>query len=380
MKPLVLVINAGSSSLKYQVLDFSSLEVRAKGNVERIGETGFAKDHDAALEIAVAELNDLHISLSEFAVVGHRVVHGGSKFNQPVLIDEKVISDIESLIPLAPLHNPAHLAGIKGLRNLLPNTPQVAVFDTAFHATIPDFASTYAIPTNISDQYEIKKYGFHGTSHEYVTTQTANYLNKNKDEINLIICHIGNGASVTAVKNGKSIDTSMGLTPLEGLVMGTRSGDIDPGVVFHLARVANMSLTDIDDLLNKKSGLAGLAGSIDMREIWKRESEGDKAAILARKIYAYRIQKYVSAYLGLLPEISGVVFTAGVGENDFGIREQVMQPLTHLGLEIDIDLNRNSNHGSRTISTKDSKIGIYVIPTNEEVAIAKAAISVAYEH
>lgn len=376
MKPWVLVINAGSSSLKYQVFDASTFEISAKGVVERIGENGFVSNHDEALELVVKQLVDFEVSLEDIDAVGHRVVHGGAKFKEPVLIDDGVIAEIESLVSLAPLHNPAHLAGIKGLRKLLPNTPQVAVFDTAFHTSIPDYASTYAIPTSTSEKFGIKKYGFHGTSHEYVASQTANFIGKSLHETSLIICHIGNGASVTAVLNGKSIDTSMGFTPLEGLVMGTRSGDIDPGVVFHLASVGGLSLAEIDELLNKQSGLLGLAGSVDMREIWQRERAGDATAKLTREIYAYRIQKYISAYLGLLPNISGVVFTAGVGENDYGLREMAIKPLAHLGLQLSNEHNQSSIKTNRKISHSDSKIGIYVIPTNEEVAIAKAAISV----
>lgn len=376
MKPWVLVINAGSSSLKYQVFDASTFEIRAKGVVERIGENGFVSNHDEALELVVKQLVEFEVSLEDIDAVGHRVVHGGAKFKEPVLIDDGVIAEIESLVSLAPLHNPAHLAGIKGLRKLLPNTPQVAVFDTAFHTSIPDYASTYAIPTSTSEKFGIKKYGFHGTSHEYVASQTANFIGKSLHETSLIICHIGNGASVTAVLNGKSIDTSMGFTPLEGLVMGTRSGDIDPGVVFHLASVGGLSLAEIDELLNKQSGLLGLAGSVDMREIWQRERAGDATAKLTREIYAYRIQKYISAYLGLLPNISGVVFTAGVGENDYGLREMAIKPLAHLGLQLSNEHNQSSIKTNRKISHSDSKIGIYVIPTNEEVAIAKAAISV----
>lgn len=370
----VLVINAGSSSLKYQLLDSQTLNLETKGVIERIGEPGFAANHDIALQNVLENLAAAKVELSDIEVIGHRVVHGGAKFTKPVLITDQVISDIEFLTPLAPLHNPAHLAGIKGMQKILPNTPQVAVFDTSFHATIPAFASTYAIPTEISEKYEIKKYGFHGTSHEYVAKQTARYLNKDVAQTNLIICHIGNGASVTAINNGKSIDTSMGLTPLEGLVMGTRSGDIDPGVIFHLGRVAGMKIEQIDDLLNKQSGLMGLAGSVDMREIWQREKAGDHQAKLTREIYAYRIQKYISAYLGLLPNLDGVVFTAGVGENDFGLRKMILNPLTHLGFEVDDELNQSHSKGVQKISKSISKIGIYVVPTNEEVAIAQAAL------
>lgn len=374
MNSWVLVINAGSSSLKYQLLSSETLSLKTKGAIERIGEPSFAENHDAALKKVLAELDDNKIDLADIKVVGHRVVHGGAKFTKPVLIDNRVIQDIEDLVPLAPLHNPAHLAGIKGIQKLLPNTPQVAVFDTSFHSTIPDYASTYAIPVEISQKYGIKKYGFHGTSHEYVTYETAKFLNQDVSQTSLIICHIGNGASITAVLNGKSFDTSMGFTPLEGLVMGTRSGDIDPGVIFHLARVGGFEISQLDDLLNKQSGLLGLAGSVDMREIWQREKAGDSQAKITREIYAYRIQKYISAYLGLLPNISGVVFTAGVGENDWGLRKLVMQPLKHLGFDLNEQLNQSESRSARLISEETSKFRILVVPTNEEVAIAKAAL------
>ncbi len=375
MKPWVLVINAGSSSLKYQLLDRNTLEIKTKGVVERIGEVGFSQNHEEALQSVVNQFKTADISFDDIAVVGHRVVHGGQKFSAPVIIDDKVIADIESLIPLAPLHNPAHLAGIVGLKKLLPNTPQIAVFDTAFHNSIPEHASTYAIPTSIAREYGIKKYGFHGTSHEYVASQASDFLNLKIEETSLIICHIGNGASITAVANGKSIDTSMGLTPLEGLVMGTRSGDIDPGVIFHLHRVGKYSLSEIDELLNKQSGLLGLAGTNDMREVWQRAKAGDETAVLARQIYAYRIQKYISAYFGLLPNLAGLVFTAGVGENDWGLRELIVRPLAHLGFELDEKLNQDASNQNRRISGSESRFGIFVIPTNEEAAIAKAAIS-----
>jgi acetate kinase len=375
VKPWVLVINAGSSSLKYQVLDRNNLEVKLKGVIERIGEVGNPANHEDAMRLVVDEFSASGIAFEDIAVVGHRIVHGGEKFNEPVLIDDKVISDIESLVPLAPLHNPAHIAGITGIRKLLSDTPQVAVFDTAFHRTIPEYANTYAIPTVVSTNYGIRKYGFHGTSHQYVASQSAAFLNQELNETSLIICHIGNGASITAVSNGRSVDTSMGLTPLEGLVMGTRSGDLDPGVIFHLHRVGKLSLSEIDDMLNKQSGLLGLAGTNDMREVWKRANEGDKVAELARQIYAYRIQKYISAYLGVLPKLSGLVFTAGVGENDWGLRELIVKPISHLGFDLDEVANQSSSKESRTISKPNSKFGIYVIPTNEEVAIAKSALA-----
>jgi acetate kinase len=370
---LVLVINSGSSSLKYQLIDSATEAVLLKGNVERIGDNGqgFFADHEVALEHVLEQIQAASYSLGDIAVVGHRVVHGGKLFTAPTIVDAEVLRGIESLIPLAPLHNPANLVGIAALRELLPRTPQVAVFDTAFHSTIPDFASTYAIDRAVAAEFGIKRYGFHGTSHQYVTAQLARILNKPVSQTNAIICHIGNGASITAVMGGRSVDTSMGMTPLEGLVMGTRSGDIDPGVLFHLARVGNYSVEDLDRLLNRQSGLAGLTGLSDMRAVCEAAAAGDESAKLAREIYAYRIRKYIAAYLGVVESLDAVVFTAGVGENDAELREMIITPLGHLGF--DIDAAANVAKGNRTISSATSRFSVMVIATNEEAEIARQA-------
>lgn len=375
MSSLVLVINSGSSSLKYQLIDSASEAVLLKGNAERIGDNGqgFFADHEVALEHVLGEIQAANHSLSDIAVVGHRVVHGGKLFTAPTVVDAEVLRGIESLIPLAPLHNPANLVGIAALRELLPHTPQVAVFDTAFHASIPDFASTYAIDRAVAAEFGIKRYGFHGTSHQYVTAQLAHILNKPVTQTNAIICHIGNGASITAVMDGRSVDTSMGMTPLEGLVMGTRSGDIDPGVLFHLARVGNYSVEDLDRLLNRQSGLAGLTGLSDMRAVCEAAAAGDESAQLAREIYAYRIRKYIAAYLGVVESLDAVVFTAGVGENDAELRDMIVTPLGHLGFDIDADAN--AAKGNRTISSATSRFSVMVIATNEEAEIARQAIA-----
>jgi acetate kinase len=370
---LVLVINSGSSSLKYQLIDADNDGVLLKGNVEQIGNTGrgFFADHEVALEHVLREIEAAEFSLSDIAVIGHRVVHGGRLFTAPTVVTPEVLAGIESLIPLAPLHNPANLVGIQALQELLPSTPQVAVFDTAFHATIPDFASTYAIDHEVAQSFGIKRYGFHGTSHQFVTEQLAKILNKSVSHTNAIICHIGNGASVTAVVGGKSVDTSMGMTPLEGLVMGTRSGDIDAGVLFHLARVGGYSIAALDELLNRKSGLMGLTGLSDMRAVREAAASGDELATRAREIYAYRIQKYVASYLGVVANLDAVVFTAGVGENDAELRSMVINPLSHLGFVVDEAANANRAVGNRTISDATSRFAVMVVGTNEEAEIAR---------
>lgn len=361
----ILVINSGSSSLKYQLIETDDEQVLTKGIIEKI------QDHAVALSQVLDELSGSGFELDSIAAVGHRVVHGGALFDAPTLVDAEVIAGIRSLIPLAPLHNPANLLGIEALQKLLPLTPQVAVFDTSFHSTIPNFAHTYAIPIKVASEYGIRRYGFHGTSHQYVTKQAAKFLHQKVSETNLIICHIGNGGSVTAIHEGKSVDTSMGLTPLEGLVMGTRSGDVDPGVLFHLARVAGYEIADLDRLLNRESGMLGLTGFSDMREVWAAADAGDEAAQTAIDIYNYRIRKYVSAYLGVVPGVQAIVFTAGVGENDEGVRAGVIKPLTHLGIELDDDINHIRSRVDREISKPDSPIKVLVISTNEELEIAQ---------
>lgn len=372
---LVLVINSGSSSLKYQVIDFTNKQSILKGLIERIGSSE-VPDHASALKHMLIhfENNDLHIH--DIKVVGHRVVHGGTQFKDAVIVTDEIEKEIEELNPLAPLHNPANVVGIKVLRNLLPDVPQVAVFDTSFHSTIPDYASTFAIPRDVAQKFEIKKYGFHGTSHSYVSKKASELLNLPLGQSNFIICHLGNGASITAVEHGISVDTSMGLTPLEGLVMGTRSGDIDPGVIFHLTRVGGYSVEEVENLLNRESGLLGLAGEQDMREVRAKARAGHAEALKALAVYTYRIRKYVAAYIGVIPELKAVVFTAGVGENDPDLRSEVIAPLSHLGLDLDESANFAQDRTDRVISLPSSEIKVLVIGTNEEVEIAQQAVKV----
>ncbi len=335
----VLVLNSGSSSLKYQLLDMRDSGRLAVGLVERIGEQtsrlkhtpadgesrergGAIADHDAALKAVAEELakDGLGLDSPELAAIGHRVVHGGKSFTEPTVVDDAVLAEIERLIPVAPLHNPANLTGIRTARALRPDLPQVAVFDTAFHTTMPESAARYAIDVKTADEHRIRRYGFHGTSHAYVSRATAELLGKDPSETNVIVLHLGNGASASAVRGGRCVDTSMGLTPLEGLVMGTRSGDMDPAVIFHLMRVGGMSADEIDTLLNKKSGLVGLCGDNDMREIRRRVDEGDEQAELAFDIYIHRLKKYIGAYYAVLGRVDAVAFTAGVGENAAPVR------------------------------------------------------------
>lgn len=364
----ILVINSGSSSLKYQLIDTARQELLAKGLVERIGE-GEVSDHAAALSVVFAQLDAVGFGLQNISAVGHRVVHGGALYSAPTVIDTEVIAGIESLVPLAPLHNPPALLGIRAVSALAPQLTQVAVFDTAFHSSIPEVARTYALPVELAANLGIRRYGFHGTSHQYVTHRTAQLLGMPVDQVNLVICHIGNGASVTAVHAGKSVDTSMGLTPLEGLVMGTRSGDIDPGIVFHLSRVGGLDISEIDAVLNRHSGLLGMAGQGDMRQVRDMVERGDAAARLAVDVYTYRLRKYIAAYLGVVPGVHAVAFTAGVGENDPDCRAETLRPLAHLGLLL--DEGRNAAGGAdRLISRDDSPIAAMVVATNEELAIA----------
>ncbi|MFF2850557.1 acetate kinase [Streptomyces sp. NPDC058001] len=387
----VLVLNSGSSSLKYQLLDMRDSSRLAAGLVERIGEhtsrlvhtlfvdgaerrerTGPIGDHDAALKAVADELaaDGLGLDSPELAAIGHRVVHGGRQFTEPTVVDDAVLAEIERLIPVAPLHNPANLTGIRTARALRPDLPQVAVFDTAFHTTMPESAARYAIDVETADAHRIRRYGFHGTSHAYVSRRTAALLGKEPSEVNVIVLHLGNGASASAVRGGVCVDTSMGLTPLEGLVMGTRSGDIDPAVVFHLKRVAGMATDEIDDLLNKRSGLVGLCGDNDMREIRRRIDEGDRAAQLAFDIYVHRLKKYIGAYYAVLGRVDALVFTAGVGENAAPVREAAVAGLEQLGLVVDGGLNSARDGGERLISPPGARVAVAVVPTDEELEIA----------
>ncbi|MDF3297801.1 acetate kinase [Streptomyces tropicalis] len=386
----VLVLNSGSSSLKYQLLDMRDAGRLAVGLVERIGEqtsrlrhtcvatggtrelNGPMADHDAALKAVAGELarDGLGLDSPELAAIGHRVVHGGMFFTEPTVVDDAVLTEIERLIPVAPLHNPANLTGLRTAMALRPDLPQVAVFDTAFHTTMPESAARYAIDTKIADRHRVRRYGFHGTSHAYVSRETARLLGKAPDEVNVIVLHLGNGASASAVRGGRCVDTSMGLTPLEGLVMGTRSGDLDPAVIFHLQRVGGMSTDEIDTLLNKRSGLFGLCGDNDMREIRRRIDEGDEAAQLAFDIYIHRLKKYIGAYYAVLGSVDAVAFTAGVGENAAPVREAALAGLEGLGLAVDPARNAVRGDGARIISPRDARVAVAVVPTDEELEIA----------
>lgn len=390
----VLVLNSGSSSVKYQLLDMADGSRLAVGLVERIGEqtsrlahtplatggdrretTGPIADHKAALEAVAAELaaDGLGLDSPELAAIGHRVVHGGSEFTEPTLITDEVLAHIEALIPVAPLHNPANVTGIRTAQALRPDLPQVAVFDTAFHTTMPESAARYAIDAETADAHMIRRYGFHGTSHAYVSRETAKLLGKDPSEANVIVLHLGNGASASAVRGGRCVDTSMGLTPLEGLVMGTRSGDLDPAVIFHLARNAGMSVDEIDSLLNKKSGLIGLCGDNDMREIRRRIDEGDEQAQLAFDIYVHRLKKYIGAYYAVLGKVDAVAFTAGVGENAAPVREAAVAGLEELGLAVDPARNAERSGDARLISPDSARVAVAVVPTDEELEIATQA-------
>ncbi|MFB7933704.1 acetate kinase [Streptomyces sp. NPDC056039] len=385
----VLVLNSGSSSLKYQLLDMGDSSRLAVGLVERIGEQtsrlkhtpaggesrergGAIADHDAALKAVAEELakDGLGLDSPELAAIGHRVVHGGKTFTEPTVVDDAVLAEIERLIPVAPLHNPANLTGIRTAQALRPDLPQVAVFDTAFHTTMPESAARYAIDVKTADEHRVRRYGFHGTSHAYVSRATAGLLGKDPAETNVIVLHLGNGASASAVRGGKCVDTSMGLTPLEGLVMGTRSGDMDPAVIFHLMRVGGMSADEIDTLLNKKSGLIGLCGDNDMREIRRRVDEGDEQAELAFDIYIHRLKKYIGAYYAVLGRVDAVAFTAGVGENAAPVREAALAGLEELGLVVDGERNAVRGDEARLISPEGSRVAVAVVPTDEELEIA----------
>jgi acetate kinase len=369
----VLVLNSGSSSVKYQLLDMADGARPASGVVERIGEEGGVADHTEALRQVARELDGQGLGLDSprLAAVGHRVVHGGTRFTEPTLITDEVVAEIEKLVPLAPLHNPANITGIKVARRLRPDLPQVAVFDTAFHASIPEAAARYAIDAATAERYGIRRYGFHGTSHAYVSRAAAALLGKEPAEANVIVLHLGNGASASAVRGGVCVDTSMGLTPLEGLVMGTRSGDIDPAVVFHLQRVAGMPTDEIDTLLNKRSGLLGLCGANDMREIGRRMGAGDKDAQLAFDVYVHRLRRYIGAFTAVLGRVDAVAFTAGVGENSAAVRAAALEGLAGLGIELDPVRNAVRASGGRLVSAATSRVAVAVVPTDEEFEIAR---------
>lgn len=392
----ILVINCGSSSLKYQFLDMNNESVLAKGLVERIGIEGSVlkhektgmdkevinadiKDHEIALKLVMdALVNEKYGAikdLSEIDAVGHRVVHGGESFAKSVLIDENVMKGIKDCIDLAPLHNPPNITGIRACQKLLPNVKMVAVFDTAFHQTMPESSYIYAIPYEYYEKYRIRRYGFHGTSHLFVSERAAQIMGKNKEDLNIITCHLGNGASVSAIKGGKCIDTSMGLTPLEGLIMGTRSGDMDPAIVTFLMEKEGLSAKEVDNMLNKKSGVLGISGvSSDFRDIEEEAEKGNKKAQLALDMFHTRVKKYIGAYAAQLGHVDALVFTAGLGENSAESREEICKNMDFLGIEIDTNVNKV--RGKETlISTENSKIKVYIIPTNEELVIARDTLA-----
>jgi acetate kinase len=387
----ILVINCGSSSIKYRLFSMPAGEVLASGLVERIGEpqgchrhstagetvaqpdTLCVPDHRAGLARIVAALTATGAvsDLSELAAIGHRVVHGGELFRRPTRVDDAVIARIRALVPLAPLHNPAGLAGIEISRQTAPGVPQVAVFDTAFHHTIPDFACHYALPRRFYTEYRVRRYGFHGISYSYVARRAASFLQQPLRNLNLVALHLGNGASATAIAAGRSVDTSMGMTPLEGLIMGTRSGDIDPAIPFYLGREAGLGAADVEDLLNRESGLKGLCGSNDMREVHRLAEAGDAAARLALEMVCHRLKKYIGAYAAVLGRVDGLVFTGGIGENDSWLRAHTCAGLETLGMRIDAQNNALPNTGDRAIHSDDSRVALLVIPTNEELEIAR---------
>lgn len=375
---LVLVINSGSSSLKFALVDPDSGASRASGTVEQIGEpSSSVPDHEAALRRAFEMLHDDGIDLQRcgLAAVGHRVVHGGNRFHRPTLLDGEVVRELDDLSPLAPLHNPPAVQGIEVARRLLPGVPHIAVFDTAFFHHLPVAAATYAIDRELADTWQIRRYGFHGTSHEYVSQQAAALLGRPTDEVNQIVLHLGNGASASAIAGGRPVETSMGLTPLEGLVMGTRSGDIDAGIFSYLWRTAKMDVDEIESMLNKRSGVLGLAGERDFRRLRTMIESGDGAAKLAYDVFIHRLRKYLGAYLAVLGHTDVVSFTAGIGEHDAAVRRDALAGLGELGVVLDEDRNSAAASGARRISADESPIAVLVVPTNEELAIARDCVS-----
>jgi acetate kinase len=377
MPRTVLVLNCGSSSLKYAVLEPDSGRQLADGNIERIG-AGPIADHEAALRAAFDELSETGRDFDSLGLVavGHRVVHGGPDLHRPTVVDDALITKLETLSPLAPLHNPPAILGIEVARKVLPDLPQVAVFDTAYFHDLPATAATYAIPRDVAAQWHIRRYGFHGTSHQYVSEQAAVFLQTPLESLNQIVLHLGNGASASAIVGGRPQDTSMGLTPMEGLVMGTRSGDLDPGVIIYLHRTAGMSMADVETMLNRRSGVLGLGGEIDFRLLHQRIESGDAEAQLAYDVYIHRLRKYIGSYLALLGNTDVITFTAGIGENDAAVRRDALSGLAPLGVELDEHLNDSRARSPRRISFETSPTTVLVIPTNEELAIARACVRV----
>lgn len=391
----ILVINCGSSSLKYQLINAATEDVLAKGLCERIGIDGILTyqpadgekektekampTHTEAIKYVIEALTNEKTgvikSLDEVGAVGHRIVHGGEKFTTSTLLTEETIKGIEECSDLAPLHNPANLIGIRACQELMPNVPMVGVFDTAFHQTMPKTAYLYGLPYEYYEKYKVRRYGFHGTSHSFVSKRTAELIGKPYNDCKIIVCHLGNGASLSAVKNGESVDTSMGLTPLEGLVMGTRSGDIDPAIIEFVAKKENKTIDEMMTILNKKSGLLGISClSSDGRDLEQAAEKGDDKAQAALDIFAYRVIKYIGAYAAAMNGVDAIAFTAGIGENDANCRKNVCKNLSYLGVAIDEELN-NCRGVEREISTPDSKVRVFVVPTNEELAIARETMA-----
>ena len=393
----VLVINCGSSSLKYQLIDSDTEQVLAKGICERIKldgslthqATGKEKiqieapmpDHSAAVKLVLQYLLDEKLgaikNLDEIAAVGHRVVHGGEKFSSAVLINDEVLAAIEECCDLAPLHNPANLIGIRACQELMPGVPQVAVFDTAFHQTMPDYAYTYGIPYEYYEKYGVRRYGYHGTSHSFVSKETIKFANLDPKTAKVIVCHLGNGASISASIGGKCVDTSMGLTPLEGLIMGTRSGDLDPAIIEYLCNHENLTVSEMLNILNKKSGVLGMSGGIssDFRDLNAAANEGNEVAKVTLEAYAYRVAKYIGSYTAAMNGVDAITFTAGVGENAAWLRPMVCKYLGFLGVELDEAASQKACGVEGIISTPDSKVKLCVIPTNEELAIARETLA-----
>lgn len=392
----VLVINCGSSSLKFQLINSDSEAVLAKGICERIGIDGRLTyqpeggektkedlpmpTHTEAIQFVINALTDekrgVVKSLDEIGAVGHRLVHGGEKFACSAVITDEMLAAVEECNDLAPLHNPANLIGVDACKKLMPNTPMVGVFDTAFHQTMPEKAYMYALPLEYYDKYRVRRYGFHGTSHSFVSKRMAELLGKSYDDVKTIVCHLGNGSSISAVMNGKCVDTSMGLTPLEGLAMGTRSGDIDPAILEFLAKKEGMDIAELMNMLNKKSGVFALSNELssDFRDLWDGADAGNQYAKLALDVFCYRVAKYIGAYAAAMNGVDAIAFTAGIGENDHGVRETVCSYLEYLGIKIDKEENHVRGE-EKPISTPDSKVQVWIVPTNEELAIARETVA-----
>jgi acetate kinase len=395
----ILVLNSGSSSIKFKLFEMPDGLLLAHGLIERIGEQqslvrcrssdnkaltternkNIANHSEGLKEIMswlIAPGHGVLSKIEDIDAVGHRVVHGAEEFQEPTIINKEVIKTIRDCSALAPLHNPANLLGVEVASQLLPERPQIAVFDTAFHQTLPDYAFRYAIPKDLYKKYKIRRYGFHGTSHSYVAKQAAKALKRPLNELNLLTIHLGNGASIAALKEGRSVDTSMGLTPLEGLVMGTRCGDLDPAIAFYLMEEAGLDTDEIDVILNKQSGLKGICGFNDMREVERQASDGHKDAALALSLFGYRIKKYIGAYAAALGTLDALVFTAGIGENSAKVRSLACSNLDILGIKLDPQKNKNSRAGNRQIQSDDSKVKVLVISTNEELEIAQQTLAI----